>query len=432
MDFMVNKLNYSDKSLFDHLKELFPICRSITGDGISLSLSYFEKYHKEYQRLEFKTGEKIFDWVVPLEWNIKDAYIENLKTKERFAEFKKNNLHIVGYSVPINKTLDLDEFSERIHIHKDNKYLIPYVTSYYKKYWGFCMSKKEKDSLKKGLYKVFINSTLKKGKLNLSHAIIKGNSTKEILFSSYLCHPSMANNELSGPVVLNALLDYIKTNYKKRKYTYRFIMQPETIGSIAYLSKFKDELIKKVICGFNLSCVGDERAYSYVSSPFENTLADKAIYSAISKFRSFKKYSFLERGSDERQYCSPRIKLPLITFSRSKFGEYPEYHSDADNLNLVTNKGLNESLDVLKTIIDAFEEGLYPKLLTYGEPQLGRRNLYPNLSKSEKINSVKLRMDFMAYCDGKTNIFDICKIINCDLYSLLKEYKLLKKENIVE
>ena len=209
-------------------------------------------------------------------------------------------------------------------------------------------------------------------------------------------------------------------------------MQPETIGPIAYLSKFKDELIDKVICGFNLSCVGDERAYSYVSSPFENTLADKAIYSAISKFRSFKKYSFLERGSDERQYCSPRIKLPIITFSKSKFGEYPEYHSDADNLDLVTNKGLNESLDVLKTIVDTFDEGLYPKLLTYGEPQLGRRNLYPNLSKTEKTNSVQHRMDFLAYCDGKTNIFDICKIINCDLHKVLTEYKILKKHHILE
>ena len=429
---MVNKLSYGDKSLYDHLKDLFPICRSITGDGINLSLSYFEKYHKEYQRLEFKTGEKIFDWVIPLEWNIKDAYIENVNTKERFAEFKKNNLHIVGYSIPKNAILNLDELSGRIHTHKDNKYLIPYVTSYYKEYWGFCMSKKEKDSMKKGLYKVYINSTLKKGKLDLSHAIIKGNTSKEILFSSYLCHPSMANNELSGPVVLNAILNYIKTNYKITKYTYRFIMQPETIGSIAYLSKFKDDLINKVICGFNLSCVGDERAYSYVSSPYENTLADKAIFSAISKFKNFKKYSYLERGSDERQYCSPRIQLPLVTFSRSKFGEYPEYHSDADNLNLVTNKGLNESLDVLKTIVDAFEEGLYPKLLTYGEPQLGRRGIYPNLSKSGKTNSVKLRMDFLAYCDGKTNIFDICKIINSDLYSVLKEYKFLKKYHILE
>ncbi len=429
---MVDKFNYDKKSLFEHLIDLFPICRSITGDGLDISLSYFEKYHPEYQRLEFKTGEKIFDWEVPLEWNIKDAYIENLNTKQRFAEFKKNNLHVVGYSIPINKTFDFNEFSERIHTHNENDYLIPYLTSYYKRYWGFCMSKKEKDSMQPGSYKVFIDSSLKKGKLNLSHAIIKGNSKKEILFSSYLCHPSMANNELSGPVVLNAVLNYIKTNYKKRKYTYRFIMQPETIGPIAYLSKFKDELIDKVICGFNLSCVGDERAYSYVSSPFENTLADKAIYSAIHKFKNFKKYSYLDRGSDERQYCSPRIKLPLITFSKSKFGEYPEYHSDADNLNLVTNKGLNESLEVMKTIIDAFEEGLYPKLLTYGEPQLGRRNLYPNLSRTGNVSSVKIRMDFLAYCDGKTNIFDICKIINCDLNSLLKEYKLLKKIKVIK
>ena len=161
--------------------------------------------------------KKIFDWVVPLEWNIKDAYIENLNTKERFAEFKKNNLHIVGYSIPINKILNLDEFSERIHTHTDNKCLVPYITSYYK-ILRFLYVKIEKDSMKKGLYKVFINSTAKKGKLDLSHAILKGKSAKEILFSSYLCHPSMANNESSGPVVLNTILNYIKTNYKKRNY----------------------------------------------------------------------------------------------------------------------------------------------------------------------------------------------------------------------
>ena len=423
--------NYSKKSLFKHLEELFPICRSITGEGIRKTLSYFESYHTELKRLKFNSGEKVFDWEIPLEWNITDAYIEHINSKKRYAEFKKNNLHVVGYSYPVNKVLNFEELIKRIHTLNENENWIPYITSYYKKYWGFCMTSKEKKTLPKGAYRIFIDSNLKKGTLDLSHAILKGESKKEILFSSYVCHPSMANNELSGPVVLNAILDYLKKNYKNRKYTYRFILQPETIGAISYLAKYKNTLTKNVICGFNLSCVGDEKAYSYVSSPYGDTLADKAIFAAINKFKNFKQYSYLDRGSDERQFCAPGIRLPLITFSKSKFGKYPEYHSSGDNLGIVSNKGLMDSFKVFKNIIDAFETGLYPKLKTYGEPQLGKRNLYPNLSTLQVTHPAKFRMDFLAYCDGKSSIFDICKILNCDLESLNKEYKLLKNNNLL-
>ena len=274
---------------------------------------------------------------------------------------------------------------------------------------------------------------MKKGFLELSHAVLKGDSENEILFSSYVCHPSMANNELSGPVILNGLLDYIKSKYRNRKYTYRFIMQPETIGSIAYLSKFRDKLKKNVICGFNLSCLGDERCYSYINTPFENTLADKAIDAATFKFEKRFVYNFLERGSDERQYCSPLIRLPICTFSRSKFGKYPEYHSNADDLNLITQNGLSDSLKVLKNIVDAFEIGLFPKIKTYCEPQLGKRGLYPNIGGDIiKDLIIKRRMDLISYCDGETNIFDICKIIDHDLENVLKEYKLLRESGIIE
>ena len=429
---MIMKLTkYDDIKLIDHLRKLFPLCRSLTGEDTRETLKYFEKYHTEYKRLRFKTRSKVFDWEIPMEWNIKDAYFEHIETGQRYAEFKKNNLHIVGYSEPINKEIDYEELAKHIFTLEENPNWIPYVTSYYKKYWGFCMKESDKRKMKKGKYKVYINSSLKDGNLELSHALLKGKLSNEILISSYVCHPSMANNELSGPVVLNGLLSYIKSKYPNNKYTYRFILQPETIGSIAYLSKYLNHLKNNLICGFSLSCVGDDRAYSYVKTPFENTIADKAMSAALFKLKNVKAYSFLKRGSDERQYCAPGIRLPICTFSRSKFAEYPEYHTSADNLDLVSDNGLKGSLQVLQNIIDAFELGIYPKLVTKCEPQLGKRDLYPNISQYKEKKSLELRMNFLAYCDGKCSIFDICKFINCDLKTLNNEYKLLKEKNLV-
>ena len=428
----MKKSKYIRNGLHWHVKNLFPICRSITGDGIRETLSYFEKYNTNLKRIRFKTGEKVLDWEVPEEWNIKDSYIQHLDTGIKYAEFSKSNLHLVGYSQPIDKILDLKELKSNIHYSKVNPSYVPYVTSYYKKYWGFCLSKNELDNLPKGKYKVFIDSSFKKGTLELSHAVLKGNSKKEILLSSYVCHPSMANNELSGPVIINALLDYVNNKYKKRKFTYRFILLPETIGSIAYLSRYSKRLRNNVICGFNLSCVGDEKAYSYINTPFKDTLADKAMKSALIGKKNVKVYSFLDRGSDERQYCSPGLRLPLCTFSRSKFGEYPEYHTSADNLNLVTEKGLLSSFEVLKSIIDSFELGLFPKVKVIGEPQLGKKGLYPQISIVRDKHPAASRMDFLTYADGDTSIFDIANITNIPLQDILTEYKTLKDAGVLD
>ena len=410
-------------------KDLFPICRSITGDGTRKTLSYFTKLNPELKRLKFKTGKKVFDWVIPEEWNIKDAYIQH-ESGKKFAEFKKNNLHIVSYSIPLKTKISKKKLLNHIYTQKDQPDSIPYVTSYYKKTWGFCLSEKQKKKLPNGSYKVFIDSDFKKGNLELSHAIFKGSSKKEIFFSSYICHPSMANNELSGPVLLNAAMLYLKSKYKKPKYTYRFVLLPETIGSIAYLSKFKTVMKKNILSGFNVTCVGDERSYSHVSSPKGNTLADEALTAALLKLPNVKKYSFLDRGSDERQYCSPRINLPLCGFSRSK--EYPEYHTHKDNFNVVTQKGLEGSFDVLKQIIDAFELGIYPKTQTFGEPSLSKRGLYPTLSQKGKHSAVRLRMNLIAYSDGKTNIFKIANLLNEPINKICEEYKILKSKKVLK
>lgn len=411
-------------------KDLFPICRSITGSGQRETMRYFKRINPDFKTIKFKTGKKIYDWQIPKEWNIEDAYIEH-ESGARFAEFKKNNLHLVGYSIPINKIISKKELLKHIYTQKDQPLAIPYVTSYYKARWGFCLSEKQKKKLPLGKYKVFIKSSLKKGSLDIYQAKFKGESEKEIFFSSYICHPSMANNELSGPVLLNALIKYLKDNFpKNRKFSYRFVLLPETIGSIAYLSKFKKEMKKNIICGFNLSCVGDDRAYSYIASRDGNNLADQLLKKTLKGVKNVKKYTFLERGSDERQYCAPGIDLPVCGFSRSK--KYKEYHTDKDNFNVVTQKGLEGSFKVMKIIIDQFEKSIYPKSKIFCEPNLGKRNLYPTLSQKGIYKDIRLRMDLLAFSDGKTNIKEIAKKIKQPYKKVFLEYKFLKLRKILD
>ncbi len=413
-------------------KELFPLCRSLTGEGTKKTLRYFKLINKEFKIITFNSGKKVFDWTIPLEWNIKDAFIQHIKSGKKFAEFKKNNLHIVGYSIPVKKILSKKKLIKNIYTQKGQKNSIPYVTSYYKKNWGFCLSENDLKKLPNGDYKVFIDSVLRKGTMELMHANFKGKSNKEIFFSSYICHPSMANNELSGPVLLNAIMLYLKSNYKKTKYSYRFVLLPETIGSIAYISKYKRILKKNIIAGYNLTCVGDERNYTIINTPSGQTLADKALESALFGKKNLKKYSYLLRGSDERQYCSPGVDLPVCCFSRSHDKDFPEYHTDKDNFKLVTQKGLSDSFDVIKDLIDAFELGIYPKTLITCEPNLGKRNLYPTLSRKGAYDkAVYNRTHLIAYSNGKNNIFDISIKLKIKLRTLLTEYKLLKKNKIL-
>jgi aminopeptidase-like protein len=414
------------------IHDLFPIYRTITGLGIKKTLEYFEKINPELKRIKFKSGTKVFDWQIPNEWRIEGAFIQHVKSGKKFAEFKKNNLHVVGYSTPMNKIMDKKKLMKYLHTSKKRKNAIPYVTSYYKKNWGFCISENQIKKLPSGKYKVYINSNLHKGHLDISHALLKGKSKKEILFTSYCCHPSMANNELSGPVLMNGIMKYLKKNYKKRNYSYRFILGPETIGPIAYLSKYEGTLKKNVIAGFGLSCVGDKRGFSIIKSKKENTLADEALTAALKDKKNFYEYSFLDRGSDERQYCSPGIDLPYVGFCRSKYGTYPEYHTSDDNLSLVSQKNFENSLKVFADIIDSFESGVFPKYQVKCEPQLGKRNLYPNISKEGIYEDIKLRMNLLAYSDGHTNIFKISNLINKPLLLVLKEYKFLKKQKLLK
>lgn len=301
--------------MYQLLKELFPICRSITGEGVRETLRIIQK-HIPIKIHGIPSGTKVFDWEVPKEWNIKDAYIMD-EEGNKIVDFKKNNLHVVGYSIPVDKTVNLEELESHLYSIEDQPEAIPYITSYYKERWGFCISHNQRKKLKDGNYRVYIDSSLKDGYLNYAELIIPGRTSKEIFLSTYICHPSMANNELSGPVLLTYLAKWIMS--EPRKFSYRLVFIPETIGSITYLSQNYKEMKENIIAGYNLTCVGDNRAYSFMPSRYGNTYADKVALNVLRYSQpDFIQYSYLQRGSDERQYCSPGIDLPVASIMRTK------------------------------------------------------------------------------------------------------------------
>jgi aminopeptidase-like protein len=424
-------LSYDQKLPTDHIKLLYPINRSITGRGIRDSLQYFCDNFIPFEIISFASGLKVFDWIIPKVWNIEGAFIEDMQTKIRYADFSKSNLHVVGYSQPIDCILSLSALSEHIYTIPERPNAIPYITSYYAENWGFCMSDNAFKSMPDSTYRVYIDSSSEIGTLDLAHAVIRGELDDEFLVTSYLCHPSMVNNELSGPVVLGYIISYLQRQQPTLKFTYRFLLSPETIGSIAYLSRFGETLMQNLKIGYVLTCVGDNRAYSYINTPSANTLADIAIKAALIGLPNVKQYSFLHRGSDERQFCSPRINLPVCTFCRSKFGEYPEYHTSDDDLSIVSNSSIYESVAVIISIIDAVELCLYPLVSTTCEPHLGPRGLYPNISTATSHKIANLRSNILAYSDGKRDIFSICVILDAPLVPVLDELKVLISHNLI-
>ena len=328
--------------------------------------------------------------------------------------------------------MELEELETHLYSYSKLPDAIPYVTSYYHKKWGFCISENDRKNLKKGKYKVIIKSELKEGVLNYGDIVIPGKSKKEIMFSTYICHPSMVNNELSGIVISTYLAKYIKQmdNY----YTYRFVFAPETIGSLIYMSDKLDKLKQAVKAGFILTCVGDEKAYSYLPSRYGNTLADKVALNLLkNEIKEFKKYSFLDRGSDERQYCAPGIDLPFCSVMRSRYGDYKEYHTNLDNFDLVTKTGLEDSYNLYTKIIDVLENNFNYKVKVLGEPQLGKRGLYPKECKPDTdYNLAFLYRDFLAYADGSNDLIDIANIIGVSAYRLVDIAKLFEEHKLVE
>lgn len=423
------------RTLISWMQDLFPMNRSLSGDGNRETLNYLKQLVPELQINEFSSGERVFDWTVPDEWNVTDAYIETADGR-KVADFKVNNLHLVGYSEPVNRVMDKFELLSHIHYLPEYPNVIPYVTSYYEKNWGFCVTKHEYEGLGDGPFKVFIGSSYKSrelgGSLSYGEIVFPGISSQEVLFSTYICHPSMANNELSGPVISIALAKYLSSN--SHHYTYRFLFLPETIGAIAYLHGNLPTLKKSVIAGWVLTCLGDAGEFSYIPSRLGNNYADKITKETLDRFApSYQKYSWLDRGSDERQYCSPGIDLPFSSITRSKYGTYKEYHTSADNLNLISDASIFDSYILFVNLITRIEELRVPKMKVLCEPQLGKRGLYPNLSRrdayTENVRSLK---DVCSYFDGAHTIEEVADICGVTTARVEEVIELLFSENLID
>ena len=414
---------FDGTEMYKWAEDLFPICRSVAGPGNLETLGYIKKIIPNLEIHGFKSGTSVYDWEIPKEWHIHAAWIKDEDGNE-IINFEDHNLHVLNYSQSVDDLITYDELDKHLFSIPEKENAIPYVTSYYSKSWGFCIedSKRKKlDSNKK--FHVYIDSKFVDGEMSYGEYYVKGKSNKEIFLSTYICHPSMANNELSGPIVTTALAREISK--RDNFYSYRFVFLPETIGSIAYISSNIRRMKKDIIAGFMVTCVGDNKDLSYLPSRDGNTLSDKAALHVLKNIdANFKKYKWIHRGSDERQYCAPGVDLPIASIIRSKYGEYPEYHTSEDDLNFISRDGLQESADIFLKAIQAIENNSILRSNFICEPMLGKRGMYPSNSTLETQKEVQVMMDLISYADGTNDLIDIANLIEqpvWDLYELVNK-----------
>jgi aminopeptidase-like protein len=411
-------------------RDLWAIPRSLTGDGVRETLKYLQRLVPEIECVEVPTGTRVLDWEIPDEWEIRGAWIEDDQGR-RVVDWADNNLHVVGYSTGVDSVMSRDELEPHLHSLHDDLDAIPYVTSYYKRTWGFCLSHRVREALGAGPFRVHIDAEHRPGSLTYGHCLIEGETDREVLLSSYICHPGMANNELSGPVVLAAIGQWLRT-CRRRRYSYRLVWVPETIGAIAYVAEHGNHLKEHVDAGWVLTCIGDERAYSMVPSRLGDTVADRITRDVLASRPNATEYSFLDRGSDERQWCAPGVDLPIASIMRSKYHTYPEYHTSRDDLTLVTPLGLAGGLEVALECIQRLERETRWRSAVDCEPQLGRRGMYPTTSYRGSADAVRDLMNVLAYCDGSHDLNGLARRtgltpdIVADIISKLEDAQLVE------
>lgn len=414
--------------------ELFPITRSITGDGVRQTLARIHSLLPELRIHEVPTGTSVLDWTVPDEWNVTDAFVE-APDGTRVIDFQRNNVHLVSYSTPVDMTMSLSDLRSHLHTDSEHRNAIPYVTSYYNHNWGFCLTVDELETFQDANYRAVVDATLAPGSLTYAELVIPGDSDAEVLISTYVCHPSLANNELSGPMVAVGLALWL-TALPRRRYTYRFVFAPETIGAITYIDANVDLLKSKVVAGINLTCIGDEGHFSYLASRMGNTPLDRIARRQLAQRPNSVEYTYLDRGSDERHYGMPGVDVPMISLMRTKYGSYPEYHTHLDDLTVVTPAGLQGGLDFTRDCIAELEASDYLTSTVLGEPQLGRRGLYHTMHARTVADDVLLRTHILAYADGQHSLTDMAQLFEApievlrDLAKELEEHELLVRGSL--
>ena len=426
--------------MHDLMEKLFPICRSITGNGLRKSLKILQEIIP-LKIIETPTNTQVYDWKIPKEWNINDAYIKNSKG-EKIIDFQKSNLHVLNYSVPINKKISFEELKSHVFTLENNPDVIPYRTSYYQENWGFCMSHKQFLEMKDDEYEVFIDSKLESGSMSYGEYFIQGESDKEVLLSCYPCHPSMCNDNLSGVVLLTYIANCLKN--LSLKYSYRFLFVPEKIGAITWLSR-NEKNTKNISHGLVATCLGDAGISTYKKSRQGNAEIDKITLEVLTESgEDFNVIDFAPIGSDERQFCSPGFNLPIGSLARTLAPHFKEYHTSNDNLDFVKAEFLGNTFKKYLKIISKLEQNFSKNIHSENkiranetkngrllintnpkcEPQLGKRNLYHAIGAQtpsqagQKISNQLASLWILNYSDGKHSLSEIAELSGYDMEQL--------------
>jgi aminopeptidase-like protein len=421
------------EELYKLVAELYPICRSITGDGVRRTLEIVERELGGLEVSEVPTGTQVLDWTVPREWNVRDAWVADAAGR-RVIDFQASNLHLVSYSVPVRATIGLAELREHLFTLPDQPDWVPYRTSYYAERWGFCASQRLVDSLPEGDYEVCVDTTLADGHLTYGEHLVEGQTQDEVLVSCHVCHPSLANDNLSGIAVASRLARLLGQAARPR-YSYRFLFIPGTIGSITWLARNQDNL-GRIRHGLVLSGVGDPGGFTYKRSRRGDTEIDRAVAHVLGRSgRDHQLLDFSPYGYDERQYCSPGFNLPVGRLGRTPFATYPQYHTSADDLDFVGPAQLQESLEVCQEIVEVLEGNRrYLNLFPKGEPQLGRRGLYGSIGGRSDAEERQMAMLWVLnLSDGGHSLLDVAERAGlpfaqvADVAAVLEEAGLLSR-----
>ena len=419
--------SFVGEELLELMRELFPLSRSLTGDGVRETLAVLAR-DVPLEVVETPSGTPVFDWVVPREWNIRRAWVEG-PDGQRVVDLADSTLHVLGYSLPVDATIGLDELRQHVFTHRDDPDLVPYRTSYWEEQWGFCMSRRQLESLPEGRYHVVIDSTLANGSLTSGEVRIPGTTDAEFLLSTHVCHPALANDNLSGVVVLWALAKAL-ARQEELRFTYRLLWSPGTLGPLCWLSRNLEGL-ERVHHGLAISCVGDSGPLRYKRSRRGNATVDRAAAHVLAAEPGSLVTPWEPGGGDERQFCSPGFDLPLGALTRTPHGLFPQYHSSADDLDLVTPAALASSLRTALEIIEVIEANATCRNLSpYGEPQLGRRGLYQSVPDGTRPEAALLWV--LSFSDGSRDLLAIAERSGLPFRTIQQAAAALEEQELLE